>query len=104
MLAWDDALAACETWGGSLAALTTEDENLFVAARVADGTWLGATDEAEEGTWVWASGEPWDYTSWETDEPNGSGNCLQFWHSAVAGWDDMTCNTVQAYLCERPGP
>lgn len=34
--------------------------------------WLGASDQAVEGTWVWDDGSPWSYTRWASGEPNNS--------------------------------
>ncbi len=31
---------------------------------------IGITDEAEEGVWLWVSGEPTDFTFWASGEPN----------------------------------
>ena len=103
MLTWDLALADCEAWGGSLVAITSSEENTLVLGFAGDDTWLGGTDAAVEGTWTWVSGELWGYESWEAGEPNDSGNCLQVWHAAAEGWDDTTCDTEKAYVCERAG-
>ena len=102
-LEWDAARDDCEAWGGSLAAITTAEENEFVAARVDSDTWLGGTDSGsgQEGSWRWVSGESWDFTSFAFGEPNGSGDCLQLWYTVGAAWDDFDCELELSYLCER---
>jgi len=99
-LSWADAETACETWGGTLAVITTSQENAFLAERITDYTWLGASDAATEGAWEWVNGEAWSYQSFAPDEPNASGNCLHMWHADLGEWDDIPCDTVQSYLCE----
>jgi len=59
LLDWPSALSDCESWGGTLAALTTSEENLFVSAYVIDHTWIGGSDAATPNVWEWTSGEPW---------------------------------------------
>jgi hypothetical protein len=35
--------------------------------------WIGLNDVAEEGTFVWTSGEPFSYDNWKPGEPNSGG-------------------------------
>jgi len=68
---WHAAKRFCEARGGHLAVVTSQAEQDFVTT-LCDGryAWLGATDEEEEGTFVWVDGSEWDYTSWFPDQPN----------------------------------
>jgi hypothetical protein len=84
-----DAARAC-TWEGlvgTLASITSEEENKFVSALVNDvdwgsavyGPWLGATGSAVSdgqgglvsGNWSWVDGEAWGYVHWDSGQPNG---------------------------------
>ena len=38
--------------------------------------WFGASDENNEGEWVYADGTTFDYTNWEGNEPNNQVNCI----------------------------
>ncbi|MDO5784599.1 MAG: S-layer homology domain-containing protein [Eubacteriales bacterium] len=62
---WFAAKKYCEEQGGHLATITSAEENEIVTRLVKGGTkaqyWLGGTDEAKEGTWVWVTGEPWTF-------------------------------------------
>ena len=70
---WHEARDTCASQGGYLVTIQDAGENGFVYQLLPDGiSWLGATDEAEEGTWVWVSGEPWEYTNWAPGEPNNA--------------------------------
>lgn len=41
---------------GYLANITSSEENSFVAARITQDGWFGASDAALEGDWVWLDG------------------------------------------------
>ncbi|MFP4353998.1 MAG: C-type lectin domain-containing protein [Phycisphaerae bacterium] len=84
-LTWHEAKAHCEKLGGHLAVIETEAEQLFIVD-LADGRYLylGATDEAEEGTWVWINGAQWDYTDWMSGQPNNYGGDEHY----LATYDD----------------
>jgi len=69
---WHQARDYCAARGGHLVTIGSTSENEFVYRLSGGLAWLGATDEAEEGTWVWVTGEPWDFTNWDEGEPN---NC-----------------------------
>ena len=73
--------------------------------------WVGATDEHEEGSWIWTtSGRSFSgdtmFTDWITNPPNpdnGGGNehCLDL----IDGfgneiWNDAFCDMNLPYLCE----
>ena len=64
-MTWKEAVEHCESIGGHLATITSGEEQEFVKKLVKDGImaqyWLGGTDEAKEGEWVWITGENWTY-------------------------------------------
>lgn len=102
---WLGARDACVTWGGYLASVTSEQENLFVKPLVSAHAWIGASDRASEGQFVWESGEPWSYTDWGPNQPddyNGE-DCV---HIRVPenDWNDAGCATLHDMVCERPPP
>ncbi len=70
-MSWHGARDYCRDLGGHLATIGSEQEQRFIA-QLADGRYLylGATDEDEEGTWVWIDGTAFDYTSWFGGQPN----------------------------------
>lgn len=91
---------------GYLANITSSDENSFVAARITQDGWFGASDSGVEGTWQWldgpeagttfwtgtASGTASGYENWAGGEPNQSGDedCSQFYANG-SGWNDLPC-------------
>ncbi|HUT09137.1 MAG TPA: C-type lectin domain-containing protein, partial [Thermoguttaceae bacterium] len=88
---WTDAENYAQSLAGHLVTINSEaEQNWFYNAfgRRFD-QWIGFTDQATEGTWVWASGEPATYTNWQTGEPN-SGNTYNwgYMHYGNGQWYD----------------
>ncbi|WP_395742401.1 protein kinase domain-containing protein [Prosthecobacter sp.] len=77
-LDWHAAKTKCAAQKGRLAEVRSKEENDFLlklaAGRAVDGLWLGATDEAREGRWIWSDGSPVSYSNWDTGQPNNSGS------------------------------
>ncbi|MDO4805879.1 MAG: lectin-like protein [Coriobacteriales bacterium] len=78
-MSWHDAEEYCEAQGGHLATVESQEENDFIFDLIQqqsgrDFYWLGGTDEDEEGSWVWVTGEPWEYTNWRSGEPSNTGD------------------------------
>lgn len=102
---WSEASAACLTWGGTLAVVTSAVEQQFVAALAGDPpTWLGATDSGDDGVFTWVTGEDWSYDNWGVDQPDGAEaeNCLGI--DFQLNWSDEQCSDYNVYVCERPPP
>jgi len=129
---YSEAKAHAESLGGHLVIINDADENnlvydLLINANItstaADGgdaiyAWIGASDELNEGTWLWANGEPMDqsYTEWgsggvEPDDfthslvsPTGqdyAAMALSSWPYGSAGeWNDISGQNQLAYVIE----
>jgi len=120
---------------GYLANITSADEQAFITGRGpagADSTaiknfanghhlWLGGTDAAQEGKWIWSGGPEagtqfWagasngsatggSYNNWNPGEPNNSGgeNYLHTW-AGGATWNDIPATAgVNGYVIEYGG-
>ena len=104
-LTWSEASAACQAAGQHLASVQSAAENaLLVTAAAGNRVWIGGTDAASEGTWVWSpSGTPLSYANWGVLEPNNAGNgedCL----NGPELWNDLPCTAKQKYVCQTlPG-
>ena len=66
--------SAAEAWaqglGGHLVTVNDAAEQAWLERAVLRGeVWIGLTDEAVEGTWVWMSGEAVTYTNWASGQP-----------------------------------
>jgi hypothetical protein len=73
-LPWHEASAACARMGGALSIVRSKEENEFIlglakASNLSE-LWLGASDEQEEGKWVWEDGTLLRYANWDKGQPN----------------------------------
>lgn len=70
---WTSSEARARTLGGHLVTINDVTENQWVYDTF-DGAnkslWIGLTDLAKEGTFVWVNGQPVTYTNWNGGEPN----------------------------------
>ncbi|MCI7814152.1 MAG: NPCBM/NEW2 domain-containing protein [Lachnospiraceae bacterium] len=75
-MTWKGAEEFCEKAGGHLAVITSllEQERVTKLLKNAQENdyWIGASDEAEEGNFVWVSKEAMTYTNWKNGEPSNS--------------------------------
>jgi hypothetical protein len=118
---WHAARDYCAALGGHLVTIQAPSENKFVydlavSGNVEFSTWLGGTDEEEEGTWVWVTGEDWRYHSWRRNnveiEPDNKSHPLAYVAGDIPngadylkfdGWDTTWHdeNDVEKYfVCE----
>ena len=81
---------------GTLASLNSAEEETWLRERVGnEKLFIGFSDEALEGEFIWDSGEAVTYTNWAPNEPNDHGNGEDFvlmnWNSR-GEWNDMRGN------------
>ena len=102
-LIWEEARTSCLSQGGDLASVGSEEENNFISSLSSVALWLGGTDSAQEGTFVWSDGTAWTYQNWNSGEPNNLGNedCVISKWKTIGKWNDRKCTHVTAYLCEK---
>jgi hypothetical protein len=67
-MTWEQARATCASYALVLADVSSEDlavalTNAVQLLPVRDTCyWLGGSDLLQEGSWIWASGQPWGFT------------------------------------------
>ena len=77
---WNDAKAYCESIGGHLAVITSENEQNFISKTISNANytkdmyWLGGYEA--NGKWNWITGENFKYTNWNPLEPTGGQHYL----------------------------
>lgn len=81
---WEDSEAAAIRLGGQLVTISDAAENNWVFDTFNGfgggnlSLWIGFTDRAQEGVFVWSSGEPVTFTGWGAGEPNnGAGGPVE---------------------------
>jgi hypothetical protein len=130
LLSWTEARSACVERGAGwdLAAVRSPAVTTFLADIGAGEAWIGASDEEEEGTWVWVNEQVpfWsgsgatgrslngEYETWNSNEPNGGGNsnCARLvvplaTNSVIppsTTWADLECFERLGSVCEGPLP
>ena len=79
---YGQARQLAQSVGGYIASITSADENRFLTQVFWENQdlWIGCNDEANEGTFVWESGEPFTWTNWYAGEPNNSANGEDYGH------------------------
>jgi hypothetical protein len=114
-MAWADAEAYAVSLGGHLVTINDQAEQDWLEATFDQPElWIGFSDLALEGTWVWSSGEPVTYTNWSSGEPNdneGSEDAaVMNWLHAEwpgpdpqpLGWNDLPPSGLLGAVIEVP--
>ena len=110
---WADAKAYCESLGGHLATISSQEQNDLVFKLMVDqgyrSAYFGLSDEEKYGVYKWVTGEPVTYTNWEKGEPNHLGGREHYgmFYSRFANgfWNDgdfgqRTVGLDTAFICE----
>jgi len=112
---WVDANAACMAVPARLAKITSAAQNAMIAVLThGHATFIGATDTATEGTFLWSDGTAVTYNNFRTGVPDNGGGSYQEDCLVIEGnktpddtWDDRPCDPTEvptsgsfAYLCE----
>jgi hypothetical protein len=113
---WSEARAACQLRGvdWDLATVRSLAENDFLLALTGYEVWLGATDEADEGVWIWVrddapffeveTADAGAFPPWNAGEPNNLDNsdCLRM--LATGLWADWECDEAKGHVCQQTAP
>ncbi len=74
---WNTAQSQANAVGANLLSVCSLAENNAVwnaaqAAGITGGLWIGYTDQASEGNWVWQDGSTCTFTNWNSGEPSNT--------------------------------
>jgi len=91
--------AACVAFGARLAILDTADRDAVARSMIgADNVFIGLTDAAVEGTFVWVDGTPLTFQNFASGEPNNANGAFEedcaMYSGSRAGWDDRPCSNA----------
>ncbi|XP_038065035.1 alpha-N-acetylgalactosamine-specific lectin-like [Patiria miniata] len=95
---------------GHLASVVSAEENdllltMWKSARgtTAGGMWIGFTDEADEGNFIWTDGSAVGFTRWRSGQPwspAGDADCTEMKEGWDGEWNDTQCGDTNAYMCK----
>ncbi len=96
-LPFAEADAACIAFNSRLAILDTPERDAVAAMLVGtDNVFIGLTDSAVEGTFVWVDGTPLTFDNFADGEPNNANGNFEedcgMYSGSRAGWDDRPCS------------
>lgn len=98
---WTQAQSTCQANGGNLATVTSAAVNTLLTNNLpSGGGWIGFTDQASEGTFVWVDGSPVTYTNWNTGEPNNVGNEDYTILTGTGKWNDLPASSSTYYFMQ----
>ncbi|KAL7880087.1 hypothetical protein SRHO_G00023410 [Serrasalmus rhombeus] len=90
---------------GHLASVHSSEEYTFIQdllnATNSNTTWLGGTDAAQEGVWVWTDGSAFNYTNWSPGQPDylGFENCIEM--NFPVYWNNVDCTALLPSVCVK---
>lgn len=110
-MTWKEAKNYCESIGGHLVTINSEQENNMICSMLSDNSmncyWIGLSRNSVGDDWEWINGEPVTYTNWADNEPNNDRNKNEIYvHlfgqkrtggigvKAVGQWNDVTDNAA----------
>jgi gliding motility-associated-like protein len=91
--------------GANLVSIQSQDENDCILSSLGNlgqtgVIWIGFSDEASEGNFVWYDQSSVGYTNWAPGEPNQSGDedCVQIYPTGASPgtWNDLSCNSANS--------
>ena len=111
-LNWNQAEDCCVAWGGHLASIHSAGVNSVLnSIRNQDRfTWIGLSDTANNGVYVWTDGTPFDYENFPAGQPSSGGeSCFHFFDKARGelDWNDYVCSAttfgsvLTSYICQK---
>ena len=107
---WTNAEAYAQSVGGHLTTIDDAAENEWVRTTFSSSLWIGFTDQATEGTFLWSSGQAAGYTNWALGQPNNyddwyggsDANCALFQTDGT--WNDLRGERAVQGLIELDSP
>ncbi len=107
-MTWTEAKKYCQKLGGHLVTITSAEEQAFLESILPDPCtkrqyWLGAS--YENGAWSWVTGEAFDYSNWDRNQPDHQSgeNFLEIFNCSGDGgaypatrykWNDVTYDNI----------
>ncbi|XP_033624558.1 macrophage mannose receptor 1-like [Asterias rubens] len=109
---WDDARRYCQTLGGDLISIQTDEEQNVARLQVQanfQSIWIGASDKISNvaGSYTWPDGSALSMTNWAPGQPDNQffslgGNCAGILDMSTNGeWSTSPCTSQRKFICEK---
>lgn len=105
-VSWHEARDRCRKYGGQLVLIHDESTHAFVKSLAKDNrVWLGATDEVNEGHWLWVDGSQMTFNVFHSNDSSHDKNEDHYLRLQTDGnWKkDKNNATIAGFVCEWPG-
>uniref|UniRef100_A0A3P9DKZ5 Immune-related, lectin-like receptor 4 n=1 Tax=Maylandia zebra TaxID=106582 RepID=A0A3P9DKZ5_9CICH len=113
---WTKSRDDCRAKGGDLVKIDSREEQEFLRKEVRrimkdheDKFWIGLTDSAEQGRWLWVDGSPLNesLSYWNYKEPDNwrEDDCVMMGDKGdryQKSWSDTSCKVSRRSICEKP--
>ncbi|XP_058261104.1 CD209 antigen-like protein C [Hemibagrus wyckioides] len=104
---WNKARQECRSRGADLVIINSREEQEYLSQMVTGEAWIGLSDSAEEGKWMWVDNTTATTGFWWQGEPNnheGNEDCAltgsKFAKAKMTTWADSRCETKLRAICE----
>ncbi|XP_069038827.1 CD209 antigen-like protein C isoform X3 [Lepisosteus oculatus] len=103
---WADSRADCQNRGADLVIIESAEEQNFTNVKtMGEISWIGLTDTAEKGTFLWVDGSRESGGYWRNNKMeklNRNGNCVAAYPktNSLNNWIDLDCSKTQRWICE----
>ncbi|XP_041355576.1 C-type lectin lectoxin-Phi1-like [Gigantopelta aegis] len=103
---WFQAKTMCESDGGSLIKLDTEDKVRDISDILQSdyhqvSFYIGANDPSNTQAWEWTDGQRVERMWWAPSQDTGSNEPCMMTGSKLDDWSDVTCDQQHRYICEH---
>nr|UIS31342.1 Ig-lectin [Eriocheir sinensis] len=113
-LGWDSARTFCKSLAAEADLAVVDDCNLLhllwnhiLAAYGENDYWIGATDQHEEGMWMWVDGTAvtmgtpfWVYG--QPDNLHENEHCMNLYGIRNGNFNDANCTKEMHFICQNP--
>ncbi|KAG7325903.1 hypothetical protein KOW79_010828 [Hemibagrus wyckioides] len=104
---WNKTRQECRSKGADLVIINSREEQEFLSLTVPGEAWIGLSDSAEEGKWMWVDNTNMTTGFWWQGEPNNyeqKEDCAatgsKFTQDKITAWADYPCEMELRAICE----